>query len=311
MDITLTQLRYFSEAAAQLSMTGAAERLNVAQSAVSSAVAQLEKQIGSQLFIRQRAKGLLLTQSGELFLKDANAVLAHLEEVVENAKGDQASVAGVVRLACFSTLAPFHIPDLVNRLKADHPDLVLEVIEADAAGCSRALSDGQADLALCYDLGLPENVSTSTVSNARPYIALPMGHRYAGKKAIKLQQLSAEPFILLNMPHSKDLMLSILRQAGVEPEVRFQSASYETVRTFVAHSHGYSILHQRPTHSMTYDGNEVAIVEIADQVPELRTVLAYLRSQRPTGRMRAVADAVHAQIAERAKGPGATGVQPG
>lgn len=300
MDITLTQLRYFSEAAAQLSMTGAAERLKVAQSAVSSAVAQLEKQLGSQLFIRQRAKGLLLTQSGVLFLKDANAVLAHLEEIVENAKGDQSRVSGVVRLACFSTLAPFHIPELVSRLKAEHPELVLEVLEADAAGCARALSEGQADLALCYELGLPENVAMKTVSSARPYIALPMEHELAGEKALKLQQLSDEPFILLDMPHSRELMLSILRNAGVEPKVRYQSASYETVRTFVAHSHGYSILHQRPTHSSTYDGNQVAMVEIADKVPELRTVLAYLRSQRPTGRMRAVAEAVHAQVAERA-----------
>lgn len=299
MDITLTQLRYFSEAAARLSMTGAAERLNVAQSAVSSAVAQLEKQIGSQLFIRQRSKGLLLTQAGELFLKDANSVLAHLEEVVENAKGDQATVSGLVRLACFSTLAPYHIPDLVNRLKESHPDLEIEVLEADAEGCSRALIEGRADLALCYDLGLPETVAVSPVDISRPYLALPANHRLAKNKSLKLEQVADEPFILLNMPHSRELMLSILNVAGVRPEIRFESASYETVRTFVAHSHGYSILHQRPAHALTYDGAEVAMVEIANDVPSLRTVLAHLRSQRPTGRMRAVAAAVHAQVADR------------
>ncbi|WP_313810642.1 LysR family transcriptional regulator [Glutamicibacter sp.] len=303
MDITLTQLRYFSEAASRLSMTAAAERLNVAQSAVSSAVAQLEKQIGSQLFIRQRSKGLLLTQSGELFLKDANSVLAHLEEIVENARGDQTSLSGLVRLACFSTLAPFHIPDLVNRLKAEHPDLTLEVLEADAEGCAQALGEGRVDLALCYDLGLSENIATSSVRTSRPYLALPPSHRLAREKSVELQQLAADPFILLNMPHSRELMLSILTNAGIEPKIRFQSASYETVRTFVAHDHGYAILHQRPAHPYTYDGSSVAIVEIADKVPELQTVLAYLGSQRPTGRMRAVAAAVHAQVAEQSQMP--------
>lgn len=296
MDITLTQLRYFREAAARLSMTAAAERLNVAQSAVSSAVAQLEKQIGSQLFIRQRSKGLLLTPFGEAFLKDSNAVLAHLEEVVENALGDQASVTGRVRLACFTTLAPFHIPDLVNRLKADHPFLDLEVIEADAAGCSQALIEGRADLALCYDLGLADGIATRSVRTSRPYLALPPEHKYAGRSSIKLQQMVGEPFILLNMPHTRELMLSILTNAGIQPHIRFQSASYETVRTFVAHDHGYSILHQRPAHNLTYNGSRLATVEITDKVPELHTVLAYLKSQRPTARMRAVASAVHAQV---------------
>ena len=304
MDITLTQLRYFSEAAARLSMTAAAERLNVAQSAVSSAVAQLEKQVGSQLFIRQRSKGLMLTQSGELFLKDANAVLAHLEEIVENVRGDQARVSGRVRLACFTTLAPFHVPDLVNRLKVEHPDLQLEVIEADAQGCTQALVEGRVDLALCYDLGLTDSIATSTVRSSRPYLALPRGHKYAGEQSVRLGQMAEEPFILLDMPHSRELMLSILASAGIEPEIRFQSASYETVRTFVAHDLGYSILHQRPAHDFTYDGNAMVTVEIADKVPELRTVLAHLRSQRPTGRMRAVAAAVHAQVANQASGRG-------
>ena len=63
-DVTLAQLRYFIEAATHLSMTRAAEELFVAQSAVSSAIAQLEQQVGAQLFIRQRSRGLTLTPAG-------------------------------------------------------------------------------------------------------------------------------------------------------------------------------------------------------------------------------------------------------
>ena len=55
-DVTLTQLRYFVRAAAHGSMTQAAAEVRVAQSAVSAAVAQLERQVGTQLFIRQRAR---------------------------------------------------------------------------------------------------------------------------------------------------------------------------------------------------------------------------------------------------------------
>jgi DNA-binding transcriptional LysR family regulator len=297
MDVTLTQLRYFTEAAAQLSMTGAAERLNVAQSAVSTAVSQLEKHVGSQFFIRQRSKGLVITAAGELFLRDAQAVLAQLEEALDHARGEQRSLAGRVRLACFSTLTPFLLPGLLARLRQEHPDLELEVTEADMAGCAAALLGGQADLALCYDLGLPEGIATTTVGTSRPYLALPPGHRLAGRQEASIRALRQEPFVLLDLPHTRELMLRILGVAGVEPDIRFRSGSYETVRTFVANGHGYSVLHQRPHHNRTYDGGTVAMVEIAEKVPELRTVLAHLRTQRATARMRAVAQAVRQQVA--------------
>ncbi|OFI39294.1 LysR family transcriptional regulator [Arthrobacter sp. SW1] len=297
MDVTLTQLRYFVEAAAQLSMTGASVRLNVAQSAVSAAIAQLERHVGTQFFIRQRSKGLVLTPAGELFLRDAQSILAHVEESLDHARGENQSVAGRLRLACFSTLAPFLLPGVLSKLREDHPALELDVTEADMSGCVSALLSGQADLALCYDLDLPDAVASSVVDTARPYLAMPPAHALAGVGSVKMSALKDEPFVLLDLPHSRELMLSIARRSGREPDVRFRSASYETVRTFVSRGLGYSILHQRPQHGLTYDGGKLATVEIEDNVPELKTVLAHLRTQRPTARLRAVAQAVRHQIA--------------
>ncbi|MGP0222486.1 LysR substrate-binding domain-containing protein [Paenarthrobacter sp. NCHU4564] len=296
MDVTLTQLRYFVEAAAQLSMTGAALRLNVAQSAVSAAIAQLERHVGTQFFIRQRSKGLVLTPAGELFVRDAQAILAQVEESIDHARGEHQSVAGRIRIACFSTLAPFLLPGVLTTLREDHPALKTEVIETDTAGCISALLTGQADVALCYDLDLPDAISRSVVDTVRPYVALPPDHKLAQSKKIQLSSLAEESFVLLDLPHTRDLMLSIARLGGREPDIRFRSASYETVRTFVARGLGYSILHQRPQHPLTYDGGRLAAVEIRDDVPELKTVLAHLKSHRPTARVRAVAQAVRQQI---------------
>ena len=106
-DVTLTQLRYFVKAATYLSMTKAADELHIAQSAVSAAVSQLEQQIGTQLFIRHRARGLALTAAGEEMLRDTRALLAHLDEVLDGATGRVDQVHGTVRLACSVTLTPF------------------------------------------------------------------------------------------------------------------------------------------------------------------------------------------------------------
>src|SRR3981081_1696670 len=142
-DVTTAQLRYFVEAAENLSMTRAAETLMVAQSAVSSSVAQLERAIGAQLFIRKPAKGLVLTAAGERFYHEARGLLASLEEALESARGEVNKAAGRVTLACFVTLVPFFIPGLLSHLGALHPHLRVDVIETHSDGMTRSHDAGR------------------------------------------------------------------------------------------------------------------------------------------------------------------------
>ncbi|SUB58016.1 LysR family transcriptional regulator [Mycolicibacterium smegmatis] len=290
-DVTLAQLRYFVKAATYLSMTKAADELHIAQSAVSAAISQLEQQIGTQLFIRHRARGLALTAAGEEMLHDTRALLAHLDEVLDNATGRVDRVHGTVRLACFVTLTPFVLPRLLSDLGTRHPDLEVEVIETSADAVRTVLRNGTAELALTYDLALGAGVDAEYLGVAAPYVALPPDHRLADRKSIRLTELAEEPMVLLDLPDSRDYFESMLAKAGVTPRIRYRSASYEAVRGLVARGHGFSILNQIPAHRGTYDGGEVSVVPIRDELPGLPIVLARLRSVRSTARARAVADA--------------------
>ncbi len=108
--------------------------------------------------------------------------------------------------------------------------------------------------------------------------------------------------ILLDLPHSREYFLGILAGAGLQPEIRHRSLNYETVRAFVAHGHGFSILNQRPKHDLSYDGERVVALPIADSVPALPVVLAAMRSVRATARARAVSD-IAAQVVADALNP--------
>ena len=297
-DVTLTQLRYFVKAATYSSMTKAADELHIAQSAVSAAISQLEQQLGTQLFIRQRARGLALTAAGEEMLRDTRALLAHLDEVLDAAGGHVDQVRGTVRLACFVTLTPFVLPRLLSDLGARHPDLEVEVTETSAEAMRTVLRNGTAELALTYDLALGPGVDTEHLGVAAPYVALPPEHRLAGRKAIRLTELTDEPMVLLDLPDSRDYFESMLVNAGVTPNIRYRSASYETVRGLVARGHGFSILNQLPAHGETYDGGTVSAVAIRDEVPGLPIVLARLQSVRATARVLAVAAAARAIFAD-------------
>jgi DNA-binding transcriptional LysR family regulator len=290
-DVTLTQLRYFVKAATYGSMTKAADELRIAQSAVSAAVSQLEHQIGTQLFIRQRARGLVLTTAGEEMLRDTRALLEHLDEVLDSASGQAGQIRGRIRIACFVTLTPFILPRLISELGSNHPALEVEVVETQADDVRAVLRNGTAEVALTYDLGLGPGIDTEVLHIARPYVALARDHPLAASAELDLADLAAEPMVLLDLPDSRDYFEKILVDAGVKPRIHYRSASYETVRGMVARGHGFSILNQEPAHHGTYDGGEVVAVPIRGDAPGLPIVIARAHVVRVTARARAIEEA--------------------
>ncbi|MGW9167161.1 LysR substrate-binding domain-containing protein [Agromyces sp. NPDC055658] len=288
-DLTLVQLRYFVAAATKRSMTEASVDLHVAQSAVSTAIAQLERTLGVQLFVRQRSKGLALTEAGEQLLRDAHSLLAQVDEMADAVRGHHHDVRGTLRLACFVTLAPFVLPTLISRVEAEHPRLRIEVFEADADGTVAMLLNGSVEAAIAYDFGQLHDLSFDHLFSAPPHVILPADHPLAASERIELSALAGQDLVLLDMPHSREYFLGMLAAAGVEPQIRYSSRSYETVRSLVARGQGYSILNQVPRSPQTYDGGELRAVAIADDVAPLDVCLVRVAGVRPTARARVVA----------------------
>jgi DNA-binding transcriptional LysR family regulator len=294
--ISLTQLRYFIRVAERESMTRAAEDLFVAQSAVSSAVAHLERELGVQLFIRRHAKGLTLTASGRELLVRARQTLTALAESLESIAGDAQAFWGPLHVVCFSPIAPFYLPSILAGLKVDHPGLEVHVTEAVAGEVGEYLESGRAEVALTYDLALSDGIERDVLAEIRPYAALPASHRLADAPSVRLADLVDEPMILVDLPYSRDYFTGVFTDRGLQPNVQYRSSSYETVRAMVAMDHGYSLLHQRPATDSTYAGGCVRAVPIADDVRPLRVVVAGLQSVRMSRRTRAFADRCRAVV---------------
>lgn len=294
--ISLTQLRYFIRVAERESMTRAAEDLFVAQSAVSSAVAHLEKELGVQLFIRRHAKGLILTAAGKELLLRARQTLTALAESLESIAGESQAFWGPLSVVCFSPIAPFYLPAILAGLKRDHPGLEVNVTEAVAGEVGEYLESGRAEAALTYDLALGEGIDRDVLAEIRPYAALPAAHRLAGADSVRLADLVDEPMILVDLPYSRDYFIGVFTERGLQPNVQYRSSSYETVRAMVAQHHGYSLLHQRPATDSTYAGGSVVAVPLADDVLPLRVVVASLQSVRMSRRANAFTERCRAVV---------------
>src|SRR4051812_21590724 len=127
--MNLRQLECFVTAADAGTMTAAAGRLYVSQSAISLAVGQLERSLGSQLFIREKARGLQLTAAGRRLLPEARSLLAHAEEVRSTAEEAGGGLRGSLTVGCFRTAAPFVLPELLETFAIEQPDVELDFVE--------------------------------------------------------------------------------------------------------------------------------------------------------------------------------------
>lgn len=292
LGFTLVQLRYFLVAAERGSMTEASAALHIAQSAVSAAIHNLERDLQVQLFIRRRGRGLTLTPAGERLRTQGRDLLARAREVEREARGEGAALSGPVTVGCFVTLAPYYLPRLFSECTRLHPGIEIDVVEAEADQLVGALKTGRIDFALTYDLGLstePE-LRGETIARAPAYVIVAADHPLAGQGSVSLAELSTEPLVLLDLPHSRDYFRSLVAATGTAPDVRYRTRSYETVRSMVARGLGYSVLNQRPATGLTYGGGEIAELELRDAGRPLEVRIATLDGMTQTARARAVMD---------------------
>ena len=284
---TLVQLRYFAAAAELGSMTAAARELSVSQSAISTAVAQLERELGVQLLLRHHARGLTLTAAGEDFRREVRVFLEHTVDLAESARTAGEALTGDLAIGCFSTLGPFELPRLIRACQARHPEITVTMLEAEHAALKQSLRNGRCELALMYGYDLDDDIESVVVGSAVPYVLVAKDHRLARRKRVSFADLAEEPMVLLDLPHSGSYLQGLVEATGVHPRIRHRTAGFETVRAMVASGLGWSVLNQRPATPVTYDGREVVTLEISDEVEPLTVVLACMRGVRLTRRARA------------------------
>jgi len=154
-----------------------------------------------------------------------------LDQAIDAARGIDNQVRGTIRLACFVTLAPFILPEVISQARAAHPYLDIEVDEVDAEEARDALRSGRAELSVGYDFAYGDGIEREVIATTPAHVLLPADHPLAGDGGqVSLRDLAGERLILLDLPHSRDYFLQLLSSAGLEPEIAHRTRNYETVR---------------------------------------------------------------------------------
>jgi DNA-binding transcriptional LysR family regulator len=281
MRFTLRQIEYFVATAEAGSITLASERINISQPSISTAISQLEAELGAQLFLRRHAQGLSLTPVGRELLAEAKQLLDHAHGLYQTASEATQTVRGNMSLGCLVTFAAMVLPEIVHSFTANYPGVRVLPEVADQEVLLRKLERAELDVALSYDLQIPSGFEFTPLAELPPYALVASTDPLAEGSAITLEELAEQDLILLDLPLSRDYFMGLFARAKLEPRITHRLQQPEVIRTMVGNRFGYTIANVRPRSSRTLDGSTVVKLRIAgDQLP-MRLGLLQVAQREP------------------------------
>ena len=283
MRYTLRQIEYFVAVGELGSIALASERLHISSPSISTAISQLEATLGLQLFIRQHAQGLSLTTGGRRMLAEAKALLAQaqaLHGVASEVSGEIAgAVHGALTLGSLMTVAPVILPRLRRSFEAAHPNAKLHQFTDNQVALLEGLRAAQVDIALTYDLEIPQDISFEPLAGLPPVALLQPDSPLARAREVTLEQLAGEKLILLDLPLSREYFLSLFHQAGLRPRISERVSDMGMIRAMVANGFGYSLANMRPSSVAAPDGARLETVPVSGGHQPMMLGLATVRSR--------------------------------
>ena len=161
--ITDFRLKVFKTVADRLSFTRAARELFISQPAVTKQIGELEKQLGTNLFLRQGNR-IALTPQGEHLLEYANRILALYGELGDEFADRTAPPEGELRLGASTTIAQYVLPGLLARFRKRYPGIVLHVESGNTQQIEQAVHNAR------IDFGMIEGMASVATLHYEPFM---------------------------------------------------------------------------------------------------------------------------------------------
>lgn len=283
----IRQLECFVAVAEELNFTRAARRLHIVQSAVSSAIAQLERELGARLFDRTRQR-VALADAGEALLPKARATLdaaAAARDAVAEVSG---GLRGTIDVGTMISVGIVDLPALLGRFHREYPGVTvrLRTMSAGTAGLVDALVDGSLDLAFVSLAGRdPGGLRVRRLAQWPMVLVCRADHPLAASEAVSLPQLGDEPFIDFPVGYGNRAVVDrAFAAAGIERRVRLEVSDLATAAGFVRHGLGVAFL---PSF-IAPSSQDLRVLTVSDQRMTWRLGVATSRTRRESAAMAAL-----------------------
>ncbi|MGW5348116.1 LysR substrate-binding domain-containing protein [Streptomyces sp. HUAS TT3] len=224
------------------SFTAAARGLGYTQSAVSRQIQALEEEWGAALFDRL-PRGVRLTEAGRVLLPHAQGMRDRLHAARAELDELRSLGGGTLRIGAFATADVSLVPRAVSAFGARHPGVTVVHTEGPTAKHVALLAEGGLDVAV---LSAPDGTPLTGpelhfLLDEPMYVALPRGHRFAGRARLRVAELADESWIEGDVRPDRTLLAPALAD-GFRPRVAFRVNDWTAKLGFVAADLGITVL---------------------------------------------------------------------
>ncbi|MGC4072968.1 MAG: LysR substrate-binding domain-containing protein [Nibricoccus sp.] len=242
----LRHLRYFQAVAETLNFSRAAERLHVAQPALSRQIKDLEDELGAPLFERNRVR-VKLTDAGRELQTHVVTLLAAVETAVTATRAVARGASGELILCNDWKLSVDLIPQTVMAFRARYPGVDVTLAELPVHEQAEALRAGKIHLGFLprHSLGAREDLDVLTVVESEFVAVLPVKHPLAGRQNLKLRELKLEKWVVMDgkiAPGHAINLTQLCRLAGFTPDFSKTAASLPGLLMLIASGFGVCLL---------------------------------------------------------------------
>lgn len=292
----LRHLKYFLAVADELNIGRAAARLHISQPPLTRQIRSLEEELGVDLFNRT-AKGVELTQAGEMFKEDAENIRMLLEAAVDRVHRAGEGKLGRIDIGIFGSAIYDTIPKLLQIFREKLPGVRVVLHTMNKSEQIEALRQRRITLAFNRMMSPEPDIGRELVVTEKLVAVVPAEHELARRETIPIRALADHPLILfpnVGRPNFIDKVLDLCKQQGFEPEVSQEVGDAVTGIALVARGFGVTLIPESAANAIKVDGTVYrpladapqAIVDLSvlyratDQSPLLKAFLSVVREYR-------------------------------
>ncbi|MFC2251574.1 LysR family transcriptional regulator [Labrys portucalensis] len=286
MPVSLRQIRYFVATAEHGQVSQAAGELGISQSAITTAIKELEQIVGVELFTRS-TQGMDMTPAGRQFLFHAYEILNKVEEATSLLLPAN-DFAGRLTVAATYTVIGYFLPNHLGRLRRAWPNLDIQLFELNREAIEDGLLANRYDMAVLLTSNvINPDLTTETLMSSRRRLWVPARHRLLAQSTVSLKEVAEEPYIMLTVDEAAHTALRYWSLSSFRPNVTLRTSSVEAVRSLVADGQGVAILSDMVLRPWSLEGKRIETIVPTEPIPSMDVGLAWRRDAAFTPAMEA------------------------
>jgi len=284
--MNIQQFRYVSEVARRgLNVSEAAAALHTSQPGVSRQLRELERELGTEIFVRQGKRLTAVTDAGREIVAGIERILAEIGNLKAAGQEHADAERGSLAVAVTHTQARYALPPVVTEFKKRYPHVRLKLLQGNPHQLARHLLDGDADFAIATE-ALMEYPALITVPAYQWHhcVVVPAGHPLAKMKRLTLEAIAAHPIVTYDPTFAGRTAIDrAFANRGLSPDIVLTALDSDVIKSYVTLGLGVGIISEKAFRAGKDEG--LVALDCSHLLPTQTTRIAFKRGAYLRGYM--------------------------